>query len=103
GTNVIVVSTTNYVGSASFGYVVQDNGTTAGTNDFKTAVGPASFTIFEVNDPPGRASTQWSRVAEDSSPRVIPRSVVLSKDTPGPANESGQILTLIAVSNVVGG
>src|SRR5207248_1435570 len=40
----------NYNGPASFTYTVQDNGTTNGSPDFKTATGTVSITVTAVND-----------------------------------------------------
>ena len=45
GTNALFTPATNFAGAASFAYIVQDNGTTAGIPDPKTASAVASFTI----------------------------------------------------------
>jgi hypothetical protein len=52
GNNIEFTPTANYNGPASFEYTVQDNGTTNGINDFRTATTTASFTITSVNDAP---------------------------------------------------
>ena len=52
GINVEFTLTLNFNGAASFSYTVQDNGTTNGAADPKTAVGTVSFTVTPVNDPP---------------------------------------------------
>lgn len=48
GTNVLFTPTLNYTGPASYVYTLQDNGTTAGVNDFKTDTATASFNILPV-------------------------------------------------------
>jgi hypothetical protein len=48
GTNVLFTPTLNYTDPAGFGYTVQDDGTTAGTNDFKTGTATVSFNILPV-------------------------------------------------------
>src|SRR2546428_8710761 len=63
----------------------------------------ASFNITEVNDAPTAVNDVLSSVPEDSGPRTIQFSTLLSNDSPGPANESGQTLTVKTVSNPVGG
>ncbi len=103
GTNVIFTPDPNFNGTATFTYTIQDNGTTAGTNDFKTATATVSATVTEENDPPVATANTLTPVAEDSGPRIIPFSVLLSDDTPGPPNESGQTLTIISVGSPVGG
>lgn len=42
----------NFSGTDTFSYTVVDNGTTAGTNDFKTATGTVTVTVSAVNDAP---------------------------------------------------
>jgi hypothetical protein len=44
-----------------------------------------------------------SSVAEDSGARTILASALLANDGKGPANESGQALTITGVSNAIGG
>src|SRR6187401_2525750 len=102
GTNVVFIPATNFYGSASFDYTVRDNGTTGGQADPKTATGTASFTITEVNDPPIPVVNPPFGILEDSV-QIVPISVFLSNDFPGPTNESHQSLTLIAVGGAVGG
>lgn len=59
--------------------------------------------VLTINQPPIAAPDVLSSVAEDSGPRWIPFTSLTSNDTPGPAEEAGQSLTLLAVSNPVGG
>src|SRR5206468_1867455 len=97
GTNVIFTPTADYNGPASFQYTLQDNGTTNGVADTKTATTTASFTITEVNDAPVGVNDSLASVAEDSGPRTISFATLLANDSKGPANESGQTLTITAV------
>lgn len=103
GANVLFTPTNNYNGAASFTYTVQDNGTTAGAPDPKTATVGVSFTITEVNDPPVAANDSLTSIAEDSGARTISIASLLANDSVGPANESSQTLTLISVNTPVGG
>ncbi len=103
GTNVEFTPTANFNGAASFDYTVQDNGTTNGSNAFLTDLGTASFTVTEVNDAPTATDDSLSSVAEDSATRVIAFAELTGNDSMGPTNESGQALTVTAVSNATGG
>lgn len=102
--NVVFTPTSNYNGPASFTYTVTDNGQTNGVNDFQTS-DPAtvSFTITEVNDVPTAGNITLANIVEDSGTYVIPISTLLASVSPGPANESGQMLTLTAVLAPNGG
>ncbi len=103
GTDVIFTPTADYNGPASFIYTLSDTGTTNSSPDFKTSPATVSFTITEVNDPPTGVNDPLSSVAEDSGPRTISFATLLVNDTKGPANESGQTLTIIDVLSTVGG
>ncbi len=100
---ILFTPAANFNGTASFTYTVQDNGDTNGAADPKTATAVASFTITEVNDPPTAAADSLAAVAEDHAAFSIPFSALLANDSPGPANESSQTLTITAVSNATGG
>ena len=73
----------------TFTYTITDNGTTNGADDFKSDTATVSVTVTEVNDPPV-AVADTATVAEDGYALVD----VLANDTAGPANESGQTLTI---------
>ena len=103
GTDVVFTPTANYNGPASFDYSVSDNGTTNGAPDAKSDTGSVTFTVTEVNDAPVANADTLSSVAEDSGARTISFASLLANDSKGPANESGQTLTITAVSNAVGG
>ena len=72
----------------------QDNGTTNGADDFKSDIGQVDVTVTEVNDAP-TAVDDTATVAEDGSVVIDPRT----NDSRGPANESAQTLTVIAVGS----
>lgn len=102
--NVVFTPAADFNGSASFTYTVQDNGQTNGTNDFKTSnAATVSFTITEVNDVPTAGNITVADIAEDSGTYVIPIATILAGVSPGPANESGQTLTLNSVLAPNGG
>ena len=101
--NVLFTPAANFNGTASFDYTLQDNGQTNGVDDFKTDTGSVSFTVTAVNDPPVAVDDSLTSVAEDSGQRTITIASLTANDSAGPANESGQALTITAVSNPVGG
>src|SRR5262249_48561542 len=65
GTNVEFTPAANFSGPASFDYTVQDNGTTNGVNDFKTAVGHVTFPVAPIADTP-TASPNPASTNEDT-------------------------------------
>jgi hypothetical protein len=103
GGNVLFTPTANFNGAASFDYTVTDNGTTNGVPDPLTATATASLSVTELNDSPSATNDALSAVGEDSGQRMILGSSLTGNDSVGPASESGQILTVTAVSNVIGG
>jgi hypothetical protein len=103
GTNVLFTPTANFNGAASFDYTVQDNGTTNGSSDPKTDLGSVSFTITETNDAPVATDDLLLSMVEDSGQRTISFASLIGNDNKGPANESGQTLTITGVSNAIGG
>ncbi len=103
GTNVIFTPDADYNGMAGFGYTVTDDGTTLGISDPKTASTIVNFTITEVNDQPAAVDDDLGSINEDSGPRTIPISMLLANDSPGPTNELDQTLTIVAVTNAIGG
>ena len=84
----------NYNGPDSFTYTITDNGTTNGVADPKTDTATVYVTVTEVNDTPTAAGDSTT-VAEDGSRRRRPAD----NDSTGPANESGQTLTVTAVDS----
>ena len=63
----------------------------------------ATLDITPVNDAPVATDDTLSSVSDDSGVRIISFASLLGNDSKGPANESGQTLTITALSNVVGG
>ncbi len=66
---------------------------------------PATITLnwAPSNDAPVAVDDTPASVAEDSGLRIISFASLLGNDSKGPANESGQTLTITAIANVVGG
>ena len=87
----------DYFGSDSFTYTIQDNGQSGDplVNDFKSDTGTVNVTVTPVNDPP-KANDGPASVAEDSATGVLVD--VKANDSTGPANESGQTLTITGVT-----
>ncbi len=81
-------------GMATFSYTVTDDGTTNGVADPLTATGTVTVTITEVNDPPLPGNDPLSTTVAEDGMVTLPLSDLLGNDTPGPANESGQSLTV---------
>jgi hypothetical protein len=98
GGNVIYTPAADYNGSDTISYTIQDNGTTNGSSDPKTASSTVAVTVSEVNDAP-TANPDSATVAEDSGATTIN---VTGNDSAGPANENGQTLTVIAASALHG-
>ena len=91
----------DFNGLAKFDYTVQDNGTTNGAPDFKTGTVYVNVTVTEVNDAP-TANDDSKTVAEDGT-LSFPASDLTANDSAGPANESGQTLTVTAVGSATHG
>ena len=102
-TNIVFSSATNFNGLAGFTYTVQDNGTTGGAPDPKTATARASFSVIRQNDPPAAVNDTINDILEDSARLIIPSAQLLANDAPGPVDETSDILTIVSVGNAVGG
>ena len=85
GTNVVAVLSTNFNGEGRFIYVVQDNGTTDGQPDFRTATATIVNNVIPVNDPPAGQSASFA-VDEDGAV-----AITLRGDDGDP--EASQVLT----------
>ena len=107
GTNLIYTPPQDYFGPDSFTYVALNNGTTYGFPDPREATGVVNISVTAVNQPPIAVDQDLTSVlptvTEGTSGVNIPVSDLLANDSPGPANESGQSLTVIGVANPVGG
>ena len=101
--NVVFTPTANFNGAASFTYTIQDNGTTNGVADPKTATATVTFTITEVNDAPTATNQTLATITEDTASVTIPFATLLAGASAGPANENTQTLTISNVSAAVGG
>ena len=86
----------DYNGPDTISYTLTDNGTTNGVADPLTASSTVTVTVTEVNDAP--TPRRHATVAEDGSVTIA----VLTNDVTGPANESGQTLTVTAASALHG-
>jgi hypothetical protein len=95
-------------GQVTFTYVIQDNGRSriSGSivDDPKTATGTVTITVTPVNDPPVAASDLHliSPNPAAGTTFAIPFSELTANDSPGPANESTQTLTVSAVHAING-
>ncbi|MFO0897089.1 MAG: Ig-like domain-containing protein [Pirellulales bacterium] len=86
----------DFVGTDTFTYTLQDDGTTAGAADPQQTTGTVTVTVTEVNDLPV-ATDDTASTAEDT-PVDIAAGDLLANDTPGPSNEAGQALSVTGVS-----
>ncbi|MEA2165345.1 MAG: large repetitive protein [Thermoanaerobaculia bacterium] len=86
----------NYFGPASFTYRVCDNGITNGAADPQCATATVNVTVNPVNDPPTAADDAKS--TDEDTTLTFSASDLTANDSAGPANESGQTLTVTAVS-----
>ncbi|MBC1237845.1 tandem-95 repeat protein [Nostoc sp. 2RC] len=87
----------NFNGTDSFTYRAND-----GTVDSDN-IATVTLNVTAVNDAPTATNDTLSDIAEDSGVRTISFATLLGNDSTGPANESGQTLTITALNNVVGG
>ncbi|WP_132559766.1 DUF5801 repeats-in-toxin domain-containing protein [Rhizobium sullae] len=86
---VVFTPAANFNGTASFDYTISDNGNTNGSDDFKTSIGHASFTVTAVNEAP---------VANEDGPFATLANTALIVTTGLLANDSdpdGQTLTAV--------
>jgi len=69
----------------------------------RTATDTFVLTVTEVNDAPTAVADTVTDINEDSGVYSIPFATLTGNDSAGPANESGQTLTITNVSNPTGG
>jgi len=86
----------------SFSFDVQAS-TSASDAGLGSGIVTAHVTVTDVNDAPVPGNDPLSAVAEDSGQRTISFASLTANDSAGPANESGQQLTITGVSHAVGG
>jgi DNA/RNA endonuclease G (NUC1) len=89
GANRTYTPAPDYNGTDTFTWRVND-----GTNDSNTST--MTITVLEVNDPP--TAVDDSKVTTGNLPVTFPGSDLTANDSPGPANESGQTLTVTSVT-----
>ena len=87
----------DYNGDDRFTYRVVDGD---GDESPEAAV---TISVAPVNDAPSGAADALIRVNEDTASITIPFADLLRNDSPGPANEGTQALTIIAVADAEGG
>lgn len=89
-------------GTAIITVTVTDSGDTA-NGGHNSIVRTFSVVVQSVNDAPVAVDDTLSAVDQDSGERAISFSSLTGNDSKGAANESGQSLTITAVSGSVGG
>lgn len=101
--NLLLLVQEDYFGPATFEYVVSDNGSTAGSPDPLQSSGLVTLSITEFNDPPVTQVDALPPTSEGADPVQFALTDLLINDSPGPANESSQSLTLLGVNEAQGG
>ncbi|MFO0028553.1 MAG: beta strand repeat-containing protein [Pseudomonadota bacterium] len=96
GANIEFTPSADFNGAAQFTYTITDNGQTNGVLDPLGDTGAVTFTITAVNDEPVFSNLANQTVAEDSGAASV--AGFYAGESAGPADESGQVLTL-SVSN----
>ncbi|MCR9295349.1 MAG: Ig-like domain-containing protein [bacterium] len=97
GNNVIFTPAMDFVGTDTFFYEIEDNGTSGGVPDPARAIGTVTVTVTPVNDAP-RVQNPMGEVAldEDAPPRVVDLgNVFFDPDV----ITNGDVLTYRLVSN----
>lgn len=97
GTNVTFTPTADFNGPAGFSFTVVDPETR------KPTIYQATFQITEVNDAPTAQNQTLSPFDAAAGSLIITPATLLQNSSPGPANESGQTVSVAAVYDVVGG
>jgi len=94
--NVTYTPAANFNGQDTFTYTVSD-----GQGQNSTATCTVTVAVSEVNDAPTAGNDTGTAVKNQGT--TYSASVLLANDSPGPANESGQTLTITSVGNAVNG
>lgn len=98
--NIRFVPSGNFNGVAEVLYTVEDNGTTAGTLDPKTASATLTISVSAVNDAPitvAKTLPTPPTVYLEGNSTTIPTADVIAGDKPGPDNESAQSVSLVEI------
>jgi hypothetical protein len=94
---ITVCPTPDFNGTASFSYTIQDNGTTAGIPDPKTASGIVTIAVTPVNDMPSFTKSADQSVLEDCGLQTAANwATAISA---GPVDEAGQVLNFIVTND----
>ncbi|GIW92545.1 MAG: hypothetical protein KatS3mg110_0586 [Pirellulaceae bacterium] len=88
----------DFNGTDTFTYTIQDNGTTNGVSDPKTATGTVTVTVRSVNDPPVPGNDTVT-TAEDTSLDIATTDLLANDGPGGGPDEAGQTLAIIDVSS----
>lgn len=100
--NIRFVPSADFNGSAEVLYTVQDNGTTAGAADPRSASATLTISVSAINDAPitvDKTLPTPPTVYLEDTQITIPVADVIAGDKPGPDNESAQTVSL---SEIVG-
>ncbi|MEO8494770.1 MAG: Ig-like domain-containing protein, partial [Planctomycetota bacterium] len=95
GTTVTYLPPANFFGIDTFTYQIQDNGTTNGLPDAKSAMGTITVNVSAVNDPPIMAAS--TSVTIEDQPLAIDSFNLTLNDRGGPGLETSEQLTVIGV------
>jgi len=87
----------DYNGADSFTYTVCDNGKTNGADKTECSEATVTINVSEVNDSP--IANQDSKTTAEDTALSFPWSDLITNDSSGPVNESGQTLTVTSVSS----
>jgi hypothetical protein len=102
GAEVIFMPADDYNGPGGFRYTLLDNGQTNSIDDFLSGAAVVSFMITPTNDAPRAVNDFLASGAEDSV-RAIAFAELIGNDSAIESNEDGDFLTIVAVSDAVGG
>ncbi|MEM6779013.1 MAG: Ig-like domain-containing protein [Planctomycetota bacterium] len=88
-------------GSATIVYRIDDTADGQSTTSTTTV----TVTVTEVNDPPVAVGEDLGAIALEDGQSIFDTSLLTSNDSPGPANETGQTLSIanLATTSVAGG
>ena len=90
--NIVYTPTRDFNGQVLVLYTVTDNGVPA-----KSASAILTITVAAVNDPPAAGADPTVVTAEDTA-TTITIATLLANDVPGPADESSQVVSFVALA-----
>jgi uncharacterized delta-60 repeat protein len=103
GGSVVFTPTPDFNGVAGFSYTIQDTAEGRGGVQHLQSTFLARFQITEVNDAPSVPDLPLSPFDAAFGSLLVSASTLLQGASKGPANESGQTLSIASVFNIVGG